>query len=145
MIEQPARVIAADADWVEIEAQRQTGCSGCSAQTGCGVSLLDRVLGRRPLRLRLPNAINAQPGDKVLLGIADDELLKAAVIAYLLPLLGLLVGAMIGAWLFPRLGLGSNELWSLAGGVLGFTLVLAWVAQHGRSRRYSTHRLRHDC
>lgn len=104
MIEQNAIVVSNEAGIAEVEIIRQSSCSACSAQSGCGVSLLDRVLGRRPQRLVLTNAIDVRPGEEVVVGIPEGALLKAAVAAYLVPLLGLLAGAIVGKEL-----LGGNS------------------------------------
>jgi sigma-E factor negative regulatory protein RseC len=96
VIEQSAIVVSNEAGIVEVEVVRQSSCHGCSAQSACGVSLLDRVLGRRPQRLVLTDALDVRPGDEVVVGVPEGALLKAAIVAYMIPLLGLLVGALVG-------------------------------------------------
>lgn len=96
MIEEQAIVISSEAGIAEVEIVRRSTCGACSARSGCGVSLLDRVLGRRPQRLLLVDKLSVRPGDEVMVGIPEAALLKAAVAAYMVPLVGLLAGAIAG-------------------------------------------------
>lgn len=103
MIEENAIVHSAEAGLVEVEVQRRSTCGGCSAQGACGVSLLDRLLGRRVQRLIIANTLRARPGETVIIGVPEAALLRAALAAYLWPLLGLLGGAILGHTLGPVL------------------------------------------
>jgi positive regulator of sigma E activity len=68
--------------------------------------------------LSLPNTIHAQPGDRVVLGIRENDLVTGSIRLYLLPLAGLLLGAMGGHLL------AGTELFAIAGGLLGMFAVL---------------------
>ncbi len=135
MIEQLAVVITADDRFAVVEPQRRSTCESCGVKGACGTSLLDRVLGRRPVQLRVANAIGARAGDQVLIGVADVLLLRAAVVAYLLPVLGLILGGALALELVNFLKWPGTQLWSLGGGVLGFALSLRWVADYSRRLR----------
>lgn len=134
MIEEFAVVVAVDGDVAEVEPQRRASCDHCGVKGACGTSLIDRFLGRRPLRLMVENPIAARVGERVVLGVADDALLKAALAAYLAPLGGLILGGGLGLEIAGWLGQPTlQDLWSLTGGAIGFVLTLRWVA--GFSRR----------
>ena len=138
MIEQSAIVVSTEAGIAEVEVMRRSTCGACSSQAACGVSLLDRVLGRRPQRLIVGNRLGVRAGDGVVVGVPETALLKAAVAAYLMPLVGLLGGAMLAqsaaASLWPAAGADAS---ALLGGALGFAGALALL------RSYS-HRLAAD-
>jgi len=68
------------------------------------------------------------PGDGVILEVEDGELLRAAALAYLPPLAGLLVVPLVVAPLLP-----GNEPAVLAAAVLG--LAGGWVAARAWLRR----------
>jgi sigma-E factor negative regulatory protein RseC len=125
MIEESAIVIASEAGIAEVEVVRRPACSACSSSAACGVSLLDRLLGRRPQHLVVGNKIGAVVGETVIVGIPEGALLKAAVAAYLMPLLGLLAGALLGQTLAEHSGLAvSTDVAGLVGGCIGFGMSL---------------------
>jgi sigma-E factor negative regulatory protein RseC len=135
MIEEFAIVVAVDGGFAEVEPQRRATCDHCGAKGACGTSLIDRFLGRRPLRLRVENGIAARVGERVILGVADAVLLRAAVAAYLVPLIGLILGAALALAVAERLAWPGDDLWSLGGGLLGLVLSFRWVAHDSRRRR----------
>lgn len=133
MIEQQAVVIECREDVAEIEAVRASSCGACSVNGACGTSLLDRVLGRRPLRLTVANTVGARVGDRVVIGVPEASLLRAATAAYLVPLLGLIAGAIVGQEASPLLFAdGFSGAASLLGGAGGFVAALHWVRRHSR-------------
>ncbi|MEA1051696.1 SoxR reducing system RseC family protein [Lamprobacter modestohalophilus] len=131
MIEEQGIVVAIEAGIAEVEIVRRSTCGACSARSGCGVSLLDRVLGRRPQRLLLADKLKVRPGDEVIVGIPEGALLKAAVVAYMVPLFGLLAGAILGD--LPRLDGALDQGLPLLTGALGFGAGL--LVTHLYSRR----------
>lgn len=148
MIEESAVVVSLDAGMAEVQALRRGACGGCSAKGACGTSLLDRFLGRRPLRLQLINRIDAQVGEQVIVGVPEEALLRAAVSAYLAPLLGLIVGAVGAHELAASTALLPPEGAGLIGGFLGFALVFRWLqgysARLADDPRYRAVLLRRD-
>ena len=124
MIEEQGVVVTLDGDYVEVRTERRRTCGGCSADGACGTSLLDRFLGRRVVLVRARNPVGAAVGERVVVGVSEAGLVRAALAAYLMPILGLVVGAVVG----QRAG---GDPWSLFCGLLGFLLALFWL------RRYS--------
>jgi sigma-E factor negative regulatory protein RseC len=133
VIEESALVVASDAEIAEVEVQRRSTCGSCTARGACGTSLLDRLLGRRPLRMVLSNAIGAAPGERVVIGVSEQALLRAALAAYLLPLLGLIVGAVAGTALasLSDATADASEWASIVGGVSGLLAALRWLQRFG--------------
>lgn len=130
MIEEQAIVISSEAGIAEVEIVRRSTCGACSARSGCGVSLLDRVLGRRPQRLLLVDKLSVRPGDEVVVGIPDGALLKAALAAYMVPLVGLLAGAIAGDLLLVDGATGQSL--PLLTGALGFAAGLLVTRLYSR-------------
>lgn len=94
-----------------VRTRRHSSCSKCGA---CGLS------GELPdLEIETVNLIDAQPGDIVIVSMESRNVLVAALLVYIVPLLvfigGLLVGRFAGARLFPEL---RSEWFSVAVGVL---------------------------
>lgn len=121
MIEAGARVIATEPGYAWIETRRESACCHCATAGSCGVSALGKALGTRPDRVRLPDPLSVQTGERVVIGIPEERLLAAAFCAYMVPLLCMLGAALAGAQLgFSQLGIGFSSLVALAAG-LGFS------------------------
>ncbi|MDX1344563.1 MAG: SoxR reducing system RseC family protein [Sedimenticolaceae bacterium] len=118
MIEEIATVIKIEGEMMSVEIQRQSSCGACSVKSGCGTNLIASLFGKRRAMLSLPNTIHARPGDRVVLGIRENDLVSGSIRLYLLPLAGLLLGALAGHLL------AGTELFSIAGGLLGMFAVL---------------------
>lgn len=85
--------------WVEAEGPGHA-CGACASRSGCqsgrAASVLDGIHngGGRQL-LRLPNTIGARPGDAVVIRAAEGLVLRAVWLAYGIPLLLALGGALL--------------------------------------------------
>jgi positive regulator of sigma E activity len=69
--------------------------------------------------------------------VDEGEVVKAAGLVYVVPLVGLFLGFGAGQWLRSSLGLRS-ELWTLLCGLIAMGLSLVAVYffdRHGKSRR----------
>jgi len=140
MIEETGVVLAAHGDLAEVECQRQSTCGSCGVSGACGTSLLERYFGRRQRVLTAENAVGAQAGDRVVVGVPEAALLTVAFAAYLVPLLGLIGGALLGGWLVEQMaGAGGNgpEMIGAAAGLAGGLLWLRRFGQaHTENPRY---------
>ena len=121
MIEEQATVIETDGRTMSVEIQRQSTCGSCSAKSGCGTNLVASLFGKQRALLSLPNTVDARAGDRVVLGIRENDLVSGSLRLYLWPLAGLLIGA-ITAHLLTK-----TELISILGGLMGMTAVLYYL------------------
>ena len=120
MNETPGVVTRVEGDlaYVEIGA-RAAGCGRCHEVGGCGSNLMGGAQTQAPRTYRLPNRIGACVGDEVVLTIPDGALLKVSLLAYLLPVLLIIVGAALG----ERISDGIAIVGSLLGLVLGIGML----------------------
>lgn len=86
--------VEGDYAWVEIGTS--SGCGSCKSQGSCGSGLLGIQAPSR--QHRLLNTVGARPGDAVTVSMPEGGVLKAAVLAYLLPLGLGIAGAAGGLW-----------------------------------------------
>lgn len=135
MLEESARVIAAANGFAVVETQRRSTCESCSAQKGCGTAALGKSLGRRPAQVRALNRADAGIGDHVVVGIAEDALLRGSLAIYLVPLLLMLAGASLGQRVSLGLSLPGEGL-SVLSGVGGLALGFAWSMLFSRAVRH---------
>lgn len=129
MITERARVLRVERDVAWVQCESQSGCARCAAGEGCGAGLFSRLLRQRlqEMPLALPDRLeNLAAGDHVLLGLSEAAVQNAALLAYGLPLAGVLLGAF-GGNLFP-----GDDPGAALGAVLGL-VAGAWLA-----RRLST-------
>jgi sigma-E factor negative regulatory protein RseC len=125
MIEETARVIAIDENGqLLLEAQTTTACSACEAKQGCGTSVLSKWVGRKFTRFQVPNTVGARVGDEVVVGLAEEAMLKGSVLVYLLPLLAMIGFALLAEGLISAEA-GSRDLIVLVAAIAGFALTLA--------------------
>ena len=122
MIEQEASVIAVADGSALVDVQRQSGCSTCNVGDRCGTSVVAKLFGNgNATRLRVVDHIGLAPGERVVIGIRNQILVRASLTAYLLPLL-----AVIGtAGAADQAGIGDAG--SALGALLGLLLGL-WLA-----------------
>lgn len=129
MIEEQARVNCVHGNIADIVIEKQSACGSCSANSGCGTSVLSRWFPSRQLTLSLPNIVDAKSGDTVVLGMDESMLQRSSLMLYALPLGGLLFGAITGERGFQILGL-PTELGAVLFGLLGVVAALLFVRQH---------------
>jgi sigma-E factor negative regulatory protein RseC len=122
MIEEQAIVVEAGEGYAWVETQRRSSCSACATSEGCGAAVLAKAWGDRRMRVRAISNLPLQPGDSVVVGLAEGALLSGSLLVYLLPLLLLLAGAILGQAVFAGAGDEPVMLSGAAGLGLGFLI-----------------------
>ncbi|WP_020405553.1 SoxR reducing system RseC family protein [Hahella ganghwensis] len=100
MIEEQGRVVAIDSDFVWINTMRESACQTCSASKGCGQKVLNSISGGKASQIKVARTLDVGVGDMVLVGIAEETLMKASFLAYLLPLLVMILSAGVADAVF---------------------------------------------
>ena len=129
MIEETGRVVEVRGDTAWVETERVSSCTGCAGKTGCGTALLARVFGNRRNRVQALNPVRAATGEQVVIGVQEGALVRGSAIMYLVPLTGLLAGAVIGQ------SAGGTELLSIVLALVGFGGGLVWLRWFGQQTR----------
>ena len=122
MITEQAIVTGRDGNRVEIELQRESACGACELNRGCGTGALGRLLGRRSRPLVIETREDLKPGDRLELTLSERALVRASLLAYGLPLLGMLAAGLCGA------ALGAADHWVALLAVAGFYLGFRFAA-----------------
>jgi sigma-E factor negative regulatory protein RseC len=131
VIEETAHVIQSEGEYAWVETERRSSCGSCSANKGCGTGALSKILGRRTQRLKVLNPVGAKPGDEVILGIREQALLLGSFAVYIVPLLAMLAGGLLGELLAPQWGVASEGP-SLLLGLLGLVAGFLWLKRYNR-------------
>lgn len=135
MLEQDGIVISVSEGMAEVSVTPQSACGSCSAKSGCGTSLVASLFPERSSRFTVRNRLGAKTGEQVVIGLHESALQSASLVLYLIPLAGLIFGAMGGIYLSEHILRGPSELLSIllgfAGMGAGFILV-KYLGQHAR-------------
>lgn len=123
----PARVVAVEEGQVWLEPMQTGSCGSCASAALCGSkgigSLTDRLEARR---FAVPGQFDLVCGDVVDVAFSRGNLLQAAALAYLLPLVISLLCAIVVDSRFGR------DAWTLLAALLGLVLgflVMRYFAQ----------------
>lgn len=118
-MERLGEVTRVDGKWLEITFCRPSDCEKCHACMG----------GEKTTTLRLEG--KAQLGDRVLVELPASTVTQASLIAYGLPLAGMLIGMFLGDRYIPL----ENSLGTLIGAAVGLALPLGYLLITERKRR----------
>lgn len=136
MLETRAIIIQLDGTEAVVEAQQAGGCGNCDKVNGCTSGKLSKLFCTQPRRFRVYNGIDARIGEEVQVIVADGVLLRSALTLYVLPLLSLLVGGLLGShWADTAANRDAYAaIGALIGLVAGFALArLLALRQHTSS------------
>jgi sigma-E factor negative regulatory protein RseC len=122
MIEEQAVVVKIENHQVWVESGQASGCGGCQQKASCTTNALGNVLKKRSVPV--DSDMQLKIGDKVIVAIDENLLLRASLLLYLLPLIALFIGAGLADGLLDNNGYA--DLWIAASGLLGFLLSL-WL------------------
>lgn len=131
MIEESAHVVESDDEYAWVETERRSSCGSCSAK-GCGTGALSKILGRKTQRMKVLNPIGAKPGDEVTLGIEEQALIKGSLAVYIVPLVAMLGGGLLGKALAPQWGADADALSAMLG-IIGLVVGFLWLRFYNRS------------
>ena len=109
MMRSLAEVIAAKPGEITVSCQQQTSCGSCASRDSCGTGIVSKALPGRQHQLKIATDKPAKVGDVVEIGLSERSMLHSAALVYVLPLLCLVLGAVLGQWWFVVLA-GGGEL-----------------------------------
>jgi sigma-E factor negative regulatory protein RseC len=131
MIETKARIVRITDGTAWVAPTEDSGCGGCGSRSSCAVSGLAKYFSSHQKLVPVPCDANAKPGDELTVAVSEGELLKAGILAYLLPAVFGLVAAAYAA----ANGYGdAGSVAGMAGGVALGLLVSRLTARKARLR-----------
>ena len=74
-----------------VRIQRSSACAHCSSRGAC------RVTEEKAMLIEVDNDLRAKVSDHVEISVPEGSLLKLSMLVYFLPILGLIIGALVGA------------------------------------------------
>lgn len=138
MIEENGVIVSLDGQYARIAASEEGGCHSCASSGVCGTSVLAPFFGKKQRLLLAENTINAQPGDEVVIGLNKMAVVTSSLAVYLLPLIALVIGAVIGDVLAQLAGLEDGETVSIFFGSGAAILTFVGVRRVLKSALFTT-------
>jgi sigma-E factor negative regulatory protein RseC len=123
MLETRAIVINVRGSEALVEARGEGGCGHCSREGGCGSSKLTQLFCSKPRQFKVQNEANAVVGDEVQIILQDGVLIRSSILIYVLPLVLLLGGGMLGSLL--SIDAASRDGFAAIGSIFG--LIVGFV------------------
>lgn len=116
-------VLEIDGQMAKVKANRHGDCENCGSCPGDNAMVLD-----------VQNPLSAKPGQKVAFEIPQVNMLQAAFMVYIMPLLAAGVGAVLGWFIADSFGFPVVP-WQIGGGMAVFILSLFLVKLYDRAVR----------
>jgi sigma-E factor negative regulatory protein RseC len=117
-----AHVVALEGNIVWLEPEQTGSCGGCAASGSCGAKGIGTLASRlEARRFQMNNDANLAVGERVVVGIRENALLKASITAYAIPLATLLLAGALAQWKF------GSDLITMAAMVAGLALGLGFA------------------
>ncbi|VAX09931.1 hypothetical protein MNBD_GAMMA26-1469 [hydrothermal vent metagenome] len=131
MIEETALILRCDGNYAQAETERSStsACNTCSVKSACDTAALKEDVANNDTQdvvLRVLNPIDAQPGERVVIGFEEAALTKASMAFYVVPLGSFILCAMLGQWLAMWLDVSAEPV-AVLGGIAGLVLSLLWL------------------
>jgi len=109
----------------------ETGCGRCHEEGGCGGQNISKMFCSSPKTFRIVDPGDVSVGERVTLVIAEGAIRRSAVLAYIMPLLAIFIGAILGSLLAANNG-------AIAGALAG--VVCAWLLLRSMRSKVDTDR-----
>jgi sigma-E factor negative regulatory protein RseC len=125
-----------DKGWAEVVIQRRDACGDCGGAAHCSIIFT----GCSKMFVKALNRVGANKGDRVVIDLATGNVIQSAAILFVIPLLGLIFGAIIGSTLVPGWPFKGNDasmLFAFLGLALGL-LVTVLISRHLSKKKQFT-------
>ncbi len=141
MIEQIATVVELEDDAAWVETQRHSACGACAMNKGCGAGLFAKAFRFGSPRLKVRHTHDVEVGDRVVIGVDEQALVRGSFAAYIMPILFMLGFALLGeTQIAGMLTQVAPDIVTLLSGMVGLAAGLMWLRRHSQSigddRRY---------
>ena len=127
MIEEQARVVNTEEGKVLVETQRSSTCGQCSAKSGCGSHVLQKVLGKKRNYFYVKSNLPVDVGDLVIIGLHESALVRGSMTVYLLPIIGFIFFGLLGELIGAQLSFSNSDNFSVIAAFVGLVLAGVWI------------------
>jgi sigma-E factor negative regulatory protein RseC len=115
MMKEWATVVSWQQGVALLRCEPKAGCGSCKARSGCGARALNELVPESEHHLQVQIEQPLEPGQRVEVGIAEGSLLRSAMLVYMTPLFGMMLGGgLLQGW-------SGSDAAALLGAVVGGT------------------------
>ena len=132
MVEEIATVVKAEAGGLWLTTTPVTSCNACQVSDDCGTGIVAKTLTPKSLQFFIPSELALLPGEQVKIGLPEQQLINAALMVYLLPLILLLCAVLLGN------ALALAELWLIVFAALGAVAGFMLARRYGQQQQLNT-------
>ena len=102
MITTLATIVSTQDHTITVHCQQQSTCGSCASKSSCGSGIVENSLPKHihEVVLKTPQAQQLTIGQWVEIGLSERSMIHSALLMYMIPLLGLLIGCVVGAVFF---------------------------------------------
>lgn len=133
MVEEIATVVATAPGGVWLTTTPVGTCNACQVSSDCGTGIVTKALTPRQQRFFLATELSLLAGEQVRIGVAEQRLVIAALMVYLLPLLLLLGSALVAT--AAGLAEGWVMLLSFIAAAMGFVIARCYGQRPGATQQ----------
>lgn len=108
----------------KVQASRHSDCENCGSCPGNNAIVVDAL-----------NPIGAQRGQRVAIEVKQVNMLKAAFIVYMLPLIAAVAGVVAGTYLANAQQVAEAMWYQVSGGIIAFGVSLIYIRYFDRNAR----------
>ncbi|MBL4800967.1 MAG: SoxR reducing system RseC family protein [Emcibacter sp.] len=116
LIKGVVRVVKIEGTTAWVESETQSACGSCAMSKGCGTKVISGYFDKNIIPLVMLNDFDGVIGDRIEVGISNAAILKVSALIYLLPLMGMVAGAILGE------SFNAGDIFSVILSVVGLSL-----------------------
>ena len=123
LVEGIAQVVAVEGAMAWLVPEQTTSCGSCDSASACGAKGIGTTASRlESRRFQLVNEVGLRVGERVVVGIRENALLRASITAYVIPLATLLIAGLLAQWV------AGNDFATMGAMLAGLVFGL-WLAR----------------
>jgi sigma-E factor negative regulatory protein RseC len=123
MLKESAMVMSVSTGKARVALVRSEACGDCAAKSMC------HPTSGQTMVMEVRNPVEARPGEKVIISLPPQELLKATAMVYLMPAAAMVAGATAG-WLRADTDIGA-----IVGALAGLAAASGFLFLHDRNEK----------
>lgn len=124
-IKEQGVVIDLKGDQAKVQMEESPACESCPGRGCCNA--IGSLFGKKVRVMEALNQQGARVGQQVVVSFKSEEVHKASLIMFIIPVIGLLAGAILGYYL--NIG-GNRDVSSLICSILGVTVTFLAIRQY---------------